>query len=147
MDDRDVYPFTSSYVRQTGQDELEKWRISHRLNIACARYTDKVIQEHRPNAEHECEAIAEEIEQEYGHERLALVVANTVLHNSWDSRYSPQARSYATSVNVPQDVVHGVDFNAHFCLTSHPLFVDSLAVELYHSQNLHVEMEDMGMNL
>ena len=127
-----LYLHNAAYAREHG--ELEQYRASRHLNIACKDEIEQAIPEHYRNNRLEAEAAANVLEQ-YGAERVQYVLANTIQEKDWDQRFSRSNREWADSVNIPPDPdAFGSDRNLDFVVDCHAglvnLFVDRVREQL-----------------
>ena len=94
-----VYYETAAYARENG--ELELFRLSHRTNIACKNDIQDAISRHFDGM-HLDKETAKEVLDQYGAERVSIVLAATVQYKSWDSRFSSSNKDWAFSVHLPE---------------------------------------------
>ena len=80
-----VYYETAAYARENG--ELELFRLSHRTNIACKNDIQAAISRHFDGMRLDKET-AKEVLDQYGAERVSIVLAATVQYKSCDGRFS-----------------------------------------------------------
>lgn len=117
-----VYRQSVDYARSTG--EMEDFRESHRANIACKRDIEKTIAEHFDGFHLDQKAVTDIIEQ-YGAERVSLVLAATVQVKSWDGRFSRSNKDWAFSFDFPQATNEfGYDRRDEYAVTTHPAILD-----------------------
>ena len=118
-----LYPFPASYAREHG--ELDQYRASRRVNIACRDAIDAAIQRHYKDFTLNAAAVRE-VAQDFSYERMLYVLANTVRQQDWDKRYSEDNRSWAATVPVHENPDGmGGDRNRDFVLQSHSVKVDA----------------------
>lgn len=80
-----VYYETAAHAREHG--ELDLFRLSHQENIACKRDIEDAIARHFDGMHLDNEAVTEVLDQ-YGEERVSVVLAATVQIRGWDGRFS-----------------------------------------------------------
>ena len=90
-----VYYETAAYARENG--ELELFRLSHRTNIACKNDIQAAISRHFDGMRLDKET-AKEVLDQYGAERVSIVLAATVQYKSWDGRFSSSNKDWAFSI-------------------------------------------------
>ena len=95
-----VYRHTAAYAREAG--ELEVWCASHRENVACRTAIDEAISKHFNGAHLDKQAVRSVLDA-YGAERMAYVLANTVVMKERDGRFSRDNRAWAQAENIPID--------------------------------------------
>lgn len=70
------------------------------------------------------EAVTEVLDQ-YGNERVAMVLAATIQVKAWDGRFSTLNRDWAFSIPVADDQsTRGFDRRDEYAVTSHPAVLD-----------------------
>ncbi|MEE1002888.1 MAG: DUF3849 domain-containing protein [Acutalibacteraceae bacterium] len=94
-------------------NEKDLWRESYKENCDCARAIEKAIAEnYRDNILNDC---AQPIIEKYGFNRVNWVLANTVLQNKEDGRFSEDNKIWARGFHIFRE-----DVNWHFSVESHP---------------------------
>lgn len=87
-------------------NELDAWGESLRKNIECKEKIEKeIIQNYNGEFLDSKKALLGVMER-FSAERIAYVLANTVHHKLWDSRFSIRNKSWANSIPV-------LDHNTH----------------------------------
>ena len=110
-----VYKQTLDGARCSG--ELEAWRESKKINSECAEAIDKAIKDSNYELYHyDLKTAAKTVTEEYGAERVAWVLANTVQKQYYDGRYSSSNQAWAKGFDVPKDSSGTVN--------THPTVVD-----------------------
>ena len=128
-----VYKPPASYARENG--ELEQYRASKKANIACKEAIDSAISEHYAYSRLDPAAVKQVVEQ-FGPERTAYVLANTVKQKDWDERFSSSNRNWANTMPViPNPDGFGGDGNDSFVVQSHSVKTD-LFITLARQENL-----------
>ncbi|MFR4292674.1 MAG: DUF3849 domain-containing protein, partial [Christensenellales bacterium] len=87
-----VYPHDAAYARAHG--ELAAYRNARRRNIACKDAIEEAIAKHFDGM-HLDEACVKEVLDQYGSERVTLVLAATVQEKVWDGRFSNANKRWA----------------------------------------------------
>ena len=121
MDNHEVYLHTLSYARDHG--EIDQYKNSDALNQLCAQAIDKVIHD-RPEANYlPPKEMFAAVEDEFGKERIDLVLANTIQQKYYDGRFSHENKSWANALpSLP---------NGRHCVAeAHPVFIDGLVTRL-----------------
>ena len=117
-----VYYETAAYARENG--ELELFRLSHRTNIACKNDIQDAISRHFDGI-HLDKETAKEVLDQYGAERVSIVLAATVQYKSWDGRFSSSNKDWAFSVHLPEgQSASGFDRRSDYIVDSHPAVLD-----------------------
>lgn len=96
----EIYPHSVVYALEHG--EIEQYRISHDMNVECKEAVEKAIADHYRANRLGSEAVHQVVEQ-YGYERVFLVLANTVRQKEGDGRISHSNREWAKAFPVPED--------------------------------------------
>jgi len=112
-----IYP----YSHKVSYDKLEStyYHTSRKLNNECAKSIDVLINEscYKPN-HHNLEVAAMRAIQDYGFQRVCLVLAFNCQRGSWDGRFSEKNKNWARDFIVPIEAFSDV------WLRSHPALVD-----------------------
>ena len=111
-----LYLGSPSEARQN--DELDKWRESHRHNIACKQAIETAIREDFDGMclDHDC---AKGVIETYGYKRVGWVLVNTLQQKKDDGRFSRLNKEWAASTFIPPS-----DRNYAFTVESHPAILD-----------------------
>lgn len=132
MDDPFLYPWSAQEVRC--RDELSLWRASHQANIACKKAIEEALREHFDGTYLDGDCLSGVLEQ-FGYERTAWVLANTVQQQEWDGRFSPQNKAWAREVGIPQDAQHAIDL----IVAGHPAMLDGLVTQYRQAYQAQLE--------
>ncbi len=116
-----VYRNTLGYAEEHG--ELDKYRASRKLDKECSQAVVDAIRQNYDGKHLNKEAVKPVVE-EYGSERLAFVLANTLQQLPWDGRFSRDNKAWAAEFRIPEDMVHGRDRNSELIISSHPTVLD-----------------------
>lgn len=138
-----VYYETAAYARENS--ELELFRLSHRTNIACKNDIQAAISRHFDGMRLDKET-AKEVLDQYGAERVSIVLAATVQYKSWDGRFSSSNKDWAFSVHLPEgQSASGFDRRSDYIVDSHPAVLDGFIWqarrEIRERQNPSLEKE------
>ena len=112
-----VYQESILYAKEHG--EIDKWRTSHELNIACRDAIDTAIRVGY-NGIH-LETDAKGVLTEFGPERVSLVLAATIQTKDWDERFSRSNHEWAAAVPMIDREMRRTDS----ALNSHSVLLDS----------------------
>ena len=118
-----VYYESPVYARD--HKEIEQFRESHFENVKCRKAIEASISKHFDGMRLNKQAITEVMDQ-FGSERVALVLAATVQLKSWDGRFSPANKDWAFTVRMPdtQSTAMNYDRRDAYAVTSHPAVLD-----------------------
>ena len=104
--------------------ELERWHESHKENIRCKNFIDKLVTEKYDGYTLPDECITETV-KEFGYDRTMWVIANTIDAMKRDGRVSKENREWAKSIGIPKS-----DNNYFFRLKTDIGLVDIMARQL-----------------
>ena len=96
-----VYPYSGEVAEREG--DLEWYRQSHKLNIACKNEIEWAIARNYENNTLSDEAVHQVVAQ-FGLPRTAFVLVNTIREKEWDGRISHENKAWAKRVPVYPDV-------------------------------------------
>lgn len=99
--DVQVYPYSGEVAEREG--DLEWYRQSHKLNIACKNEIEGAIARNYSNNTLSDEAVHQVVAQ-FGLPRTAFVLVNTIREKDWDGRISHDNKAWAKRVPVYPDV-------------------------------------------
>ena len=125
MNGTDLVPvYYESAVYARDHKEIDLFRESHFENVNCRRAIEASISKHFDGMRLNKQAISEVLDQ-YGPERVALVLAATVQLKSWDGRFSSANKDWAFSVRMP-DTQSSMNYDRRdaYAVTSHPAVLD-----------------------
>ncbi len=112
-----VYPHDAAYARAHG--ELAEYRNARRSNIACKNAIEEAIAKHFDGM-HLDEACVKEVLDQYGSERVTLVLAATVQEKVWDGRFSNANKRWALEREIPCEP----DRWSAYAVAAHPVILD-----------------------
>ena len=118
-----IYPLylkTGEYAHE--HYEIIDHRNSRKANIECKLAIEDAIL-HNFDGMHLNEGIEDKIIEQYGMERVAFVVANTVNEHNWDGRFSRDNKEWAKTVPMSEDE----NVRNECCLNTHPAVLDAFA--------------------
>ncbi|WP_317854624.1 DUF3849 domain-containing protein [Chakrabartyella piscis] len=139
----EVYPYSRNEAKRL--EEIERWEQSHQENIACKNFIEKTIEENYKNNRLHQDSANEVIEQ-FGYKRTAVVLANSIKEKMGDGRFSRDNKAWAKNMYIPKEQNH---LNADFAVDSHPTLLDGFInqyqraydkLELFHVSQ--IDMED-----
>ena len=116
----EIYRNSGSYAREHG--EIEKWRESKAMNIACRDAIDKAVAENYDGAHLKTDKILDAVISDFGRERVELVLAATIQEKPFDGRFSNANKEWAK--NVPT-----IDGDKCYMVSdwTHSVLLDALA--------------------
>ena len=113
-----LYRKTRELARMLG--ELPQWRESWRENVACAKAIDKAIAEGYDGM-HLREGIPAEISDQFGLDRVAWVLANTLHEKEFDGRFSRENKAWGEAQRITWD-----SQAYEYCCNAHPVLVNDV---------------------
>ncbi len=96
-----VYPYSGEVAEREG--DLEWYRQSHKLNIACKHEIEGAIARNYADNTLSDEAV-HQVVAKFGLPRTAFVLVNTIREKEWDGRISHDNKAWAKRVPVYPDV-------------------------------------------
>jgi len=113
------YTYPGRYASEHG--ELEQYRASYRANISCKEVIEHSITAHYGNNRLDPACVKQVVEQ-FGHERVFYVLANTVRQKDFDGRISHDNKAWAKTIPVCEDPDgFGGDRNVYFVVDRPPI--------------------------
>ena len=117
-----IYYENGAYARD--HKELEQFRNSHVENINCKKAIEESISKNFDGFRLARHAVTDVIDQ-YGPDRVALVLAATVQLKNWDGRFSNQNKDWAFTVRMPDSRGNAsYDHRDAYAVNSHPAVLD-----------------------
>lgn len=108
----EIYTHSVDYALEHG--EIEQYRLSHNANVDCKEAIEQAIADHYRANRLGSGAVHQVVEQ-FGYDRVFLVLANTVRKKEWDGRISHSNKEWAKAFPVPEDKdSFGRDRNGEF---------------------------------
>ncbi len=113
---KSMYLYSAEDAKRYGK--LDLWRESYKENCKCARAIEDAIQASFDGftLQPDC---AQGIIQQFGFNRVNLVLSNTLRQKQEDGRFSPSNKAWSKSISVPRD-----SHNWAFAVKSHPAVLD-----------------------
>ena len=129
--DMKIYPYSGERAERDG--DLEWYRQSNKLNIACKEAIENAISRHYRNNTLDAKAVQSVVAQ-FGWPRTCFVLANTVREKSWDGRISADNKEWAHRTPIFPDVdTLGKNKRLRYVVDSHTgltdLFISALRRE------------------
>ncbi len=132
-----VYHHTLNYAVEHG--ELDEYRVSRKLDKECKQAVVDAIRQNY-NGLNLNKEVLNPIVEEYGSERLAFILANTLQQLPWDGRFSKSNKVWAEKLHISEDIVHGMDMNKELIVRSHPAVLDGF-INLFRREVLEWKKE------
>ena len=132
-----VYRESLNYAINHG--EADKYHESRKLDRECKGAIEETIRQNFDGMylKHD---IVKPLAEQYGSERIAFVLANTLQQESWDGRFSRDNKAWASEFSIPENVVRGMDMNNELIVSSHPAILDGF-IDMFRSEVLEQEKE------
>ena len=118
-----VYPYSGDYAQEHG--EVDQYRESNRLNIACKQAIQTAIASHHDGMRLDPEA-AHSVVAQFGKARTSFILANTIQQKDYDGRFSPGNKAWARPIPIlPDENTFGDNCRQRYVLSTHPGLVDT----------------------
>lgn len=117
-----LYPYSAEEARR--RHELDLWRQSHRMNIACKEAIEAAISRDFDGMHLEA-GCAKSVIAAYGYKRTGFVLASTLQELSHDGRFSQSNKAWGKQIYIPPDKNH----NYQYTVGSHPAVLDGFIQE------------------
>lgn len=134
-----VYPYSREEAKRLR--EMELWRESRKLNVACRNAIEEAIYRDFDGV---ClkPGCAASVIAEYGYHRVSYVLANSLQQKDYDGRFSRGNHDWAKQTYIPSDKDGaGADHRCEFAVNSLPTTLDSF-VNQYREANQNLGMFD-----
>lgn len=121
-----VYIYPAKYARE--HDELTQYRASNDANVACKKALERSINgNYRENCL-DTATVFKQVAGEFGYDRVAYVLANTVRQKDWDGRISRENKEWAKTIPIYENPdAWGTDCNCYFVVDqAHTGLIDLL---------------------
>lgn len=126
--DIQIYPYSVSRAEEDG--DLDLYRQSHKLNIACKEAIENSISRHYRNNTLDAKAVQDVVDQ-FGWARTSFVLVNTIRNKTWDGRISQENKQWAQLAPLfPDDDSQGNNRRLRYVINSHPVLTDMFTKEL-----------------
>ena len=96
-----VYPHSAAYASEHG--EMAQYRASLQASLACKEAIEQAINAHYGDNRLNTEAAVKEVLEQFGPERMQVILANTVLKKEHDGRISRDNKAWAKTIPMPED--------------------------------------------
>ena len=135
--DIQIYPYSVTRAEEDG--DLDWYRQSHKLNIACKDAIEKAISRHYRNNILDTKAVQDVVDQ-FGWARTSFVLVNTIRNKTWDGRISQENKQWAQLAPMFPDLdAQGNNRRLRYVINSHPGLTDLFAKELRRQYQLNQE--------
>ncbi len=131
------YGHTLSYAMEHG--EVDRYSDSRKVDRECRGAIEETIRQNFDGM-HLYHDIVKPLAEQYGSERMAFVLANTIQQESWDGRFSRDNKAWASEFPISEDLVHGIDMNRELIVSSHPAVLDGF-IGMFRREVLEKEKE------
>lgn len=124
-----IYYHSASYAREHG--ELDQFRASYRANIFCKEVIEQAVADHYRNNRLD-QTCVRQVLQQFNHERIFYVLANTIRQKETDGRISQDNKAWAKIIPVCEDRdSFGMDRNCYFVIDhTHPGLIDLFLTQI-----------------
>ncbi len=120
-DTRPFYPH--SFEEAKRNNDMDSYKQSTQANIDCKNAIETTIKNNY-DGQRLGKDLAKQVIAEFGIDRTAYVLANTVKHKDHDGRMSAANKEWAKEIFVPPDKSDGMDRNSYFVVDSHTGLTD-----------------------
>lgn len=131
------YGHTLSYAMEHG--EADKYLESHKLDRECKGAIEETIRQNFDGM-YLKDDIVKPLAEQYGSDRMAFVLANTIQQESWDGRFSRDNKGWASEFPISENIVHGIDMNRELIVSSHPAVLDGF-IDMFRREVLEQEKD------
>ena len=137
--DIQVYPYSVSRAEEDG--DLDLYRQSHKLNIACKDAIENAITRHYRNNTLDAKAVQAVVDQ-FGWARTSFVLVNTIRNKTWDGRISQENKQWAQLAPMFPDVdAQENNRRLRYVINSHPGLTDMFVKELRRQYQQELEKQ------
>lgn len=133
---QEVYRNSRAYAGE--HNEIPAFRDSFKLNRDCKEAIEAAIRENFDGM-HLKHDVVKPVIEEFGTDRVAFVLANTLQHKDWDGRFSVANKEWASEIIIPDNTAMGMDLNTEFVVESHPAVLDGFVNLFRKEENLLVQ--------
>jgi len=131
------YGHTLVYAMEHG--EVDQYLDSRKFDRECKEAVEGTIRQNFDGM-HLNHDIVKPLAEQYGSDRIAFVLANTLQQESWDGRFSRDNKAWAAEFYIPENLVHGIDVNRELIVSSHPAVLDGF-IDMFRREVLEKEKE------
>ncbi len=100
-----LYLHSAAYAAE--HSEKAVFLASNHANIACKEAIEEAIRSHYNGSHLDTQEALKEILQKFSPERVQFILASTAIHKDWDARISPENKSWARTIPMPQEADSG----------------------------------------
>ncbi len=133
-----VYGHTLNYAIEHG--EVQEYKASRTLDRECKAAIEETIRQNF-NGMNLKNDIVKPLAEQYGSERMAFVLANTLQQEAWDERFSRDNKAWASEFPISENIVHGMDMNSELIVSSHPAVLDGF-IDMFRREVLEQEKQE-----
>ena len=131
------YGHTLVYAMEHG--EVDQYLDSRKFDRECKEAVEGTIRQNFDGM-HLNHDIVKPLAEQYGSDRIAFVLANTLQQESWDGRFSRDNKAWAAEFYISENLVHGIDVNRELIVSSHPAVLDGF-IDMFRREVLEKEKE------
>lgn len=139
--------YKESREHAVANGELDLYRESHRLNLACKDAVEKAISQNFDGMRLNPDCL-KDVLKTFGPERVSMLLANTIQMKDWDQRFSLSNRTWASSIPIPDDpIYHDYQRWNEYELTTHSTILDGFSdllrkeIALSHKTSVHESLK------
>ncbi len=132
-----VYSYGLNYAIEHG--EADEYLDSRKLDRECKGAIEDAIRQNFDGM-HLKHDIVKPLAEQYGSDRIAFVLANTLQQESWGGRFSRDNKAWASEFSIPENIVRGMDMNHELIISSHPAVLDGF-IDMFRREVLEQEKE------
>ena len=133
----EFYGHTLSFAMEHG--EVDKYIESHKLDRECKEAVEETIRQNFDGM-YLKDDIVKPLAEQYGSERMAFILANTIQQESLDERFSGDNKTWASEFPISENIVHGIDMNRELIVSSHPAVLDGF-IDIFRREVLEQEKD------
>ena len=131
------YGHTLSYAAEHG--EVDRYMESHKFDRECKEAIEGTIRQNFDGM-YLKDDIVKPLAEQYGSERMAFILANTIQQESLDERFSGDNKTWASEFPISENIVHGIDMNRELIVSSHPAVLDGF-IDIFRREVLEQEKD------
>lgn len=133
-----VYRHDGEYANKNG--EIKTYLSSHHANVVCMDELEKAIDNAYNDNRLNCRLAMENISRQFTMERIAYVLANTILVFDYDGRIKKENKEWAKEVGVVPDITPwGGTNNVYFACSKVHIGLIDLFADHFRQVNLKEE--------
>lgn len=131
-----LYGHSLEYAMEHG--EVDDYMDSNKLNRECIKAIEETIRENFDGM-HLNGDIVKPLVDQYGSDRIAFVLANTLQQENRDGRFSRDNKAWAAGFSIPENIVRGTDMNRELIVSSHPAVLNGF-IDMFREEVLEKEL-------